>query len=181
MIAMIQATEAIKLVTGAGEPLFGRLLQFDALEMSFTEYRLGKDPECPVCGAHPSVTKLIDYEGFCGLGPEVARSITELGATEVHALRSGGQEFLLLDVREPKEAAIARIEGALLIPLGELERRLGELTAWRERRIVVHCHHGGRSARACALLQEKGFPQVSNLRGGIDEWSLTVDPTVPRY
>jgi adenylyltransferase/sulfurtransferase len=181
MIAMIQATEAIKLVTGVGDPLFGRLLQYDALEMSFTEYRLGKDPECPVCGTNPSVTKLIDYEGFCGVGAGLPPPIAELGASEVQALRLGEERFLLLDVREPEEAAVARIEGALLIPLGELERRLGELTAWRERRIVVHCHHGGRSARACALLQEKGFPQVSNLRGGIDEWSLTVDPTVPRY
>jgi adenylyltransferase/sulfurtransferase len=180
-IAMIQATEALKLATGVGEPLLGRLLQFDALEMSFAEYRLGKDPECPVCGQHPSITKLVDYEGFCGVRAAVVPAIAEVGASEVQALRLLGEEFLLLDVREPEEAAQARIEGARLIPVGELEGRLGELTPWKERRIVVHCHHGGRSARACALLQQKGFVQVSNLRGGIDEWSLTVDPAVPRY
>jgi adenylyltransferase/sulfurtransferase len=181
LIAMIQATEAIKLITGVGEPLLGRLLQFDALGMSFAEYRLPKDPDCPVCGEHPLVTKLIDYEGFCGIGAGGTRAIAEVGASEVHALRLRGEELLLLDVRDPGEAALARIEGARLIPVGELEGRLGELTGWKERQIVVHCHHGGRSARACALLLEKGFVQVSNLRGGIDEWSLTVDPGVPRY
>jgi adenylyltransferase/sulfurtransferase len=181
MIALIQATEAIKLVTGVGEPLLGRLLQLDALEMSFSEYRLRKDLECPVCGEHPTVTKLIDYEGFCGIERRASPAAPELSANELHALRLRGDDVLLLDVREPSEAALAKIEGARLLPLGELESRWGELTAWKERRIVVHCHHGGRSARACALLQEKGFSQVSNLRGGIDEWSLTVDPAVPRY
>ncbi|HTF32146.1 MAG TPA: molybdopterin-synthase adenylyltransferase MoeB [Myxococcota bacterium] len=181
LVAMIQATEAIKLVTGIGEPLVGRLLQLDALEMSFSEYRLRKDPECPVCGEHPTVTKLIDYEGFCGIHHGVIPAIAELSASDLHTMRLRGEDFLLLDVREPSEAALAHIEGARLLPLGELEGRFGELTAWKERPIVVHCHHGGRSARACALLQEKGFAQVSNLRGGIDEWSLTVDPGVPRY
>jgi len=181
MIALIQATEAIKLATGVGEPLLGRLLQLDALEMSFSEYRLRKDPECPVCGEHPTVTKLIDYEGFCGIERRASAAAPELSANELHAMRLRRDDFLLLDVREPSEAALAKIEGARLLPLGELENRWGELTAWKERRIVVHCHHGGRSARACALLQEKGFSQVSNLRGGIDEWSLTVDPAVPRY
>jgi sulfur-carrier protein adenylyltransferase/sulfurtransferase len=181
MIAMIQATEAIKLVTGIGEPLLGRLLQLDALEMSFSEYRLRKDPECPVCGEHPTVTKLIDYEGFCGVDHGAAPAIAQLSASELQAMRLRGEDFLLLDVREPSEAALAYIEGARLLPLGELEGRFGELTAWKERLIVVHCHHGGRSARACALLQEKGFARVSNLRGGIDEWSLSVDAGVPRY
>jgi sulfur-carrier protein adenylyltransferase/sulfurtransferase len=181
LVAMIQATEAIKLVTGIGEPLLGRLLQLDALEMSFSEYRLRKDPECPVCGEHPTVTKLIDYESFCGIDHGVIPAIAELSASELHTMRLRGEDFLLLDVRELSEAALAHIEGARLLPLGELEGRFGELTAWKERPIVVHCHSGGRSARACALLQEKGFAQVSNLRGGIDEWSLTVDPGVPRY
>ena len=180
LIALIQATEAIKLVTGIGEPLLGRLLQFDALEMSFSEYRLRKDPECPVCGERPTVTKLIDYEGFCGVG-QGETAIAELSTSELQAMRQRGEDFLLLDVREPGEAALARIEGAHLLPLGELEGRLGELTAWKERPIVVHCHRGGRSARACSMLQEKGFARVSSLRGGIDEWSLTVDPGVPRY
>ncbi|HYB12691.1 MAG TPA: rhodanese-like domain-containing protein, partial [Myxococcota bacterium] len=181
MIALVQATETIKLVTGVGEPLLGRLLQLDALEMSFSEYRLRKDPECPVCGEHPTVTKLIDYEGFCGLDPRLAPAVPELSASELRAMRLRGEDLLLLDVREPSEAARARIEGAHLIPLGELEGRWDELSAWKERPIVVHCHHGARGARACALLQAKGFARVSNLRGGIEEWSLTVDPGVPRY
>jgi adenylyltransferase/sulfurtransferase len=179
MVAMIQATEAIKLVTGIGEPLLGRLLQLDALEMDFSEYRVRKDPECPVCGEHPTVTRLIDYEGFCGVarGPSVA----ELSVSELHTLRLRGEELLLLDVREPGEAALARIQGARLLPLGELESRWGELTEWKDRPIVVHCHRGGRSAQACALLREKGFVRVWSLRGGIDEWSLSVDSGVPRY
>ena len=182
MIAMIQATEAIKIITGIGEPLYGRLLQYDALRMEFSEFRLRKDPDCPVCSERPSVTELIDYEGFCGVDRKAAEpALVERSAAEVEALRRAGERFLLLDVREPGEVETARIEGAVPIPLGELEARLGELEAWRDRLVVVHCHHGVRSARACRTLSGAGFERVENLSGGIEAWSLTVDPSVPRY
>jgi adenylyltransferase/sulfurtransferase len=183
LVALIQATETLKLLTGIGDPLRGRLLQIDALGMEFREFRIQKDPKCPVCGEHPSVTGLIDYEGFCGMTKESGRggALRETTAAELQAARARGEELLLLDVREPSEHARARIEGSRLIPLGELETRLSELASWRNRRVVVHCHHGGRSARACALMREKGFDRVENLAGGIDAWSLTVDPGVPRY
>jgi adenylyltransferase/sulfurtransferase len=180
IIAMIQATETIKLVTGVGEPMIGKLVQYDALEMSFTEFRLRKDPKCPVCGEHPTVTALIDYEGFCGLGREEP-PLSELTPVQVQALRGRGESFLLLDVREPQEFETARIEGSILIPLGELEKRVGELADWKDRTVVVHCHHGGRSAMACRILAEHGFGRVDNLAGGIDAWSIEVDPAVPRY
>jgi adenylyltransferase/sulfurtransferase len=149
LIAMIQATETVKLVTGIGEPLTGRLLQYDALQMEFAEFRLRKDPKCPVCGEQPTVTELIDYEGFCGVsvGAESGVSVTEITAAEARARRDRGQEFLLLDVREPWEVATAHLEGSVSIPLDEIESRLEELADWRQRPIVVHCHHGGRSAR----------------------------------
>ena len=182
VIAMIQATEAIKIITGIGEPLYGRLLQYDALRMAFTEFRLRKDPECPVCGEHPSVTELIDYEGFCGVGGEAAEPpVRERPAAEVAAQRAAGERFLLLDVRESGEVETARIEGSVWIPLGELEDRLGELKAWRDQPVVVHCHHGVRSVQACRLLTRAGFTRVENLTAGIEAWSVTVDPTVPRY
>jgi adenylyltransferase/sulfurtransferase len=181
LIAMIQATETLKLVTGIGEPLYGRLLRYDALRMEFDEFRLKKDAQCPVCGVQPTVTELIDYEGFCGVPATEASPLPEVAAAQVQAARERGEEFLLLDVREPDEFERARIEGARLLPLGELEARIEELAAWRERRVVVHCHKGGRSARACALLGGHGFSDVANLAGGIEAWSLTVDPAVPRY
>jgi adenylyltransferase/sulfurtransferase len=183
LVALIQATETVKLVTGIGEPLYGRLLQYDALRMEFQEFRLRRDPECPLCGSQPSITALIDYEGFCGVPaaqasrPEVAK----VSAVEAAARRARGETFLLLDVREPAEYEKARIEGSMLIPLGELARRTNEVDGWRDRPIVVHCHRDERSARACEMLLAKGFEKVENLTGGIDAWSLTVDPDVPRY
>jgi adenylyltransferase/sulfurtransferase len=181
IIAMIQATETVKIATGIGEPLYGRLLQYDALKMEFSEFRLKKDPKCPVCGENPSVTELIDYEGFCG-EPAVAKAATaEVSAAVVQAMLERGDDFLLLDVREPDEFEASRIEGSKLVPLGELESRLAELEEWKERPIVVHCHKGGRSAKASELLTAKGFIRVTNLAGGIDAWSLTVDVDVPRY
>jgi adenylyltransferase/sulfurtransferase len=181
MIAMIQATEALKIVTGIGEPLYGRLLQYDALRMQFHEFRLKKDPECPVCGAQPTVTELIDYEGFCGVTALDGPERPEVSAAEVRGRRERGADLLLLDVRDPEEYATACIEGAVLLPLADLESRIGELEGWRERNVVVHCHHGGRSARACDILLQRGFRRVENLTGGIEAWSLTVDPAVPRY
>jgi adenylyltransferase/sulfurtransferase len=181
LVALIQATETLKLLTGIGESLAGRLLQIDALGMEFREFRIQKDPKCPACGERPTLTELIDYEGFCGMPTRTDSGARETSVAELQAARTRGEELLLLDVREPSEHARARIEGARLLPLGELEARVSELESWRTRRIVVHCHHGGRSAHACALLRERGFEQVENLAGGIDAWSLSVDPSVPRY
>lgn len=182
VIAMLQATEVLKLVTGVGEPLLGRFVQYDALEMRFSEFRFAKDPECPACGERPTLPELVDYEGFCGVSAHAdAEAIPELAAAAVARRGVPGRDYLLLDVREPAEHEKARIEGARLLPLAELPARLGELEAWRARPIVVHCKTGGRSARAVRLLRERGFRDVANLSGGIEAWSLTVDPTVPRY
>jgi len=181
LIAMIQATETVKIATGIGDPLYGRLLQYDALRMEFSEFRLKKDPKCPVCGENPSVTELIDYAGFCGEPAVTEDATAEVSAAAVQAMLERGDDFLLLDVRRPDEFETARIEGSKLVPLAELESRLAELEEWKGRSIVIHCHKGGRSAKACQLLAEKGFIRVANLAGGIDAWSLTVDVDVPRY
>ena len=181
LVALIQATEALKLLAGIGEPLYGRLLRYDALRMDFAEFRLKKDTHCPVCGVQPSITELIDYEGFCGVSAAGGEAMQEVSAADVQAARERGDEFLLLDVREPSEWETARIEGAQLLPLGQLEARIFELDDWRARRVVVHCHHGGRSANACGVLEAAGFRDVANLAGGIEAWSLTGDPAVPRY
>jgi adenylyltransferase/sulfurtransferase len=182
IIALVQATEAIKLLSGIGEPLIGRFLHYDALTMAFDEFRFKKDPDCPICGEAPTITELVDYEGFCGV-PAVAAepAWAEISASEVNALQKAAEPFLLLDVREPDEFAKAHIDGAVLLPLGELASRLAELEKWRSGRIVAQCKSGGRSARACDQLTAAGFRDVSNLVGGIDAWSLTVDPDVPRY
>jgi adenylyltransferase/sulfurtransferase len=184
VIALIQATEAIKVLTGIGEPLIGRLLLYEALSMRFEEFRLDKDPACPVCGPAPTVTSLIDYEGFCGVPAHdrgEAALPREKSATEVAVMRARGETFLLLDVREPDEFEKAHIDGARLLPLGDLEARAEELDRWREGTVVVHCKSGRRSAKACATLAALGFRDVWNLAGGIEAWSLTVDPQVPRY
>ena len=181
IVAMIQATEALKLLSGVGEPLIGRFLRFDALEMEFSTYRFAKDPRCPVCSAEPKVRELIDYQGFCGVGGAEHEPVREIPAIEVKRIAERGDPFLLLDVRDAGEFEKARIEGSVLVPLREVEARLGELEAWRERRVVVHCHRGGRSAKACRILRRAGFADVSALSGGIEAWSLTVDPGVPRY
>ncbi len=181
LVATIQATETIKLLTGIGDPLYGRLLRYDALRMEFNEFKLKKDSQCPVCGSQPTVTELIDYVGFCGMPAAEGPEVPEVAAAEVHDALDRGDEFLLLDVREPDEVATARIEGSRLLPLGELEARMDELESWRQRRIVVHCHTGARSARACQALRAAGFRDVVNLAGGIEAWSLTVDAAVPRY
>jgi len=181
LVALVQASETLKLVAGIGEPLVGRLLQIDALRMEFREFRIHADPGCPICGKAPTLTELIDYEGFCGMPASEAAKVPEVSAAAVKAALDRGEDLLLLDVREPKEFATARIEGSRLIPLGELEARLGELEAWRGRRVVVTCHHGMRAARGGEILLGHGFSRVENLGGGIDAWSLTVDASVPRY
>jgi molybdopterin/thiamine biosynthesis adenylyltransferase/rhodanese-related sulfurtransferase len=181
IIGSIQALETIKLIVGVGETLVGRLLLCDARKLQFRELALAKDPDCPVCGTHPTVTALIDYDAFCGVGDAEGRKAegVEIGARELRAAWDRDPALVVLDVREPHEAAIARIEGARLIPLGELPGRLGELDGRAE--IVTHCHHGIRSLLALALLKGAGFPRVRSLQGGIDAWSIDVDPEVPRY
>jgi adenylyltransferase/sulfurtransferase len=183
LVALVQATETLKWLTGLGDSLVGRLLHYDALEMRFVEFALAKDPDCPACSERPTLTELIDYEAFCGVGRtgETDAMLKEITAQEVHALRERGDELLLVDVREPVEHATAKIEGAKLLPLGQLEARIGELAEWKSKHVVIHCHHGGRSARACQVLQQHGFSNVENLAGGIDAWSQTVDASVPRY
>jgi adenylyltransferase/sulfurtransferase len=183
IIAMLQATETVKLLAGIGSPLIGRLVLYDALHMEFSEFSLRKDPACPVCGEEPSVTELIDYEGFCGLP---AREGEEMEAPPVSAFElrrrlDRGEDMLLLDVRDEDEFQKARIEGARLIPVSDLEKRLDEIADLRHRPIVVYCHHGPRSRRAAKLLLSRGFDRVEELVGGIEAWSVTVDPSVPRY
>ena len=184
-IALIQATEAIKLILGKGEPLIGRLLLYNALDMKFREVKLQKDPECPVCGKNPSITKLIDYEQFCGiaLGQEEAtvqtNGIKEITAKELKAIIDRKDKFVLVDVREPHEYQIAKIPGSKLIPLGEVGQRANELDTADD--IVVHCRSGARSAKAIDVLQKMGFKRLRNLQGGILAWSQDVDPSVPQY
>ena len=179
LLALIQATETLKQIAGIGDSLLGRLLQVDALRMEFREFRLAKDPKCPLCGDAPGIRDLQDYPALCG-APQ-APGLPEISASQLQALRASGEGHLLLDVREADEVATARIEGSLTIPLDELEARLDELAPYKTTRVIVHCHHGGRSARAARWLRERGFEAVENLAGGIEAWSLTVDPSVARY
>lgn len=179
IIGTMQATEALKLILGIGDSLVGRLLHFDALKMKFREFNLRKDPDCPVCGDHPTITRPIDYDTFCHGAPDHTRAAVEIDVRALHARMQSGRPFFLLDVREPFEFELARIEGANLIPLGELPRRAGELD--RETEIFVLCHSGMRSQRAAEFLRSAGFPRVVNVTGGIDAWSEEVDPNVPRY
>ena len=179
IIGSIQALEAIKLILGVGDLLIGRLLLLDALQLKFRELNLAKDPVCPVCGTHPTITSLIDYEAFCGVTSPPAYNGVEIAAADLRDARVRNPRLLLLDVREPHEWEIAHIDGARLIPMSELPERLGELDAHAE--IVTHCHHGTRSIKALEILQAAGFAKVRSLKGGIDAWSATVDPSVPRY
>jgi adenylyltransferase/sulfurtransferase len=183
VIAMVQATETVKLLTGIGTSLVGRLLLYDALSMEWTEFKLSKDPDCPVCGAEPTITELVDYEGFCGFerAEEAPEPVRQVRAVDVDRRQRAGEAMLLLDVREPDEFEKTRIAGSTLIPLGELTARVAEISEWKAAPVVVHCHHGNRSATACRTLRALGFEQVENLDGGVEAWSLTVDGDVPRY
>ena len=183
IVGAIQAAETLKLIIGKGEPLVGRLLLFDALAMRFRELKLRKNPECPVCGEHPTITKLIDYEEFCGIrGEESASpaqtSVPEIAPRELKARLDRGDDLFILDVREPHEFQICNL-GGHLIPLGELSRRVNELDSSRE--IVAHCRSGKRSAEAVEFLRSAGFRKVLNLKGGILAWSDEVDASVPKY
>jgi molybdopterin/thiamine biosynthesis adenylyltransferase/rhodanese-related sulfurtransferase/molybdopterin converting factor small subunit len=184
LLGIIQATEVIKLILGAGEPLVGRLLLVDALAMRFRELKLHKNPECPVCGTHPTIDKLVDYEQFCGLPSKsaapatVVNGIPQMQVEELKRRRDAGEDPFVLDVREPYEFSIAQI-GGHLIPLNDLPQRIRELNPNQE--IVVQCKSGGRSQRAAEFLAQSGFKTVHNLAGGILAWSDKVDPKVPKY
>ena len=187
VVGSLQATEAIKLILGIGEPLTGRLLLFDALAMQFRELKLRKNPSCPLCGTNPTIWGLIDYEDFCGMRlpaaeaaeNETSKIMNEITAPDLAAKIQRGDEFTLLDVREPYEYAIAQIPGAVLIPLGSLATRMNEFDP--EEEIVLHCKSGARSSQAYALMQQAGFKNLKNLKGGILAWSETVDASVPKY
>jgi molybdopterin/thiamine biosynthesis adenylyltransferase/rhodanese-related sulfurtransferase len=182
IVGAIQAMETIKLILGAGEPLAGRLLLFDALAMHFRELRLRKNPACPVCGEHRTIDKLIDYEEFCGIRGEEAVPVTtgipEMTPRELKTRLDRGDDLFILDVREPHEYQICNLHGNL-IPLGQLPSRVNELDSSRE--IVAHCRSGKRSADAVEFLRKAGFQKVWNLKGGILAWSDEVDPSVPKY
>ena len=184
VIGVIQAIEAIKLIVGIGEPLIGRMIQFDALNMKFREFRLRKDPKCPVCSENPTITKLIDYDQFCGIpeakaAEEEESHVPTITVRDLKAKLDRGENFRLIDVREPYEWDICHIPGAKLIPLGQLPARLSELDSADE--IVLQCKVGGRSARALRLLQEAGFAKLWNVEGGINAWAEQVDTSVPKY
>ena len=182
IIGSIQALETIKLIVGVGETLVGRLLLCDARRMQFRELALAKDPECPVCGTHPTVTALIDYDDFCGVGNggrATEKDGVEIAPADLKREWTANPELVVIDVREPHEYEIARIEGARLMPLSELAGRLRELDGHAE--IVTHCHHGIRSLQAREILKGAGFANVRSLAGGIDAWACEVDPDVPRY
>lgn len=183
-IGTIQATETIKLILGIGEPLIGRLLLYNALDMSFDFVRLRKNPKCKVCGEHPEITHLIDYEEFCGIPGHdheapAGEEDWEITPQALQQKLAAGEEVLLLDVREPHELEISHLDGEVLIPLGELAARLSELDSRRE--IVVFCKVGTRSARALELLRGAGFRNAKNLAGGINAWAETIDPQMPVY
>jgi sulfur-carrier protein adenylyltransferase/sulfurtransferase len=182
IVGTIQAAETLKLIIGKGDPLVGRLLLFDALAMKFRELKLRKNPDCPVCGTHPTVTKLIDYAEFCGIrgeeAPVMATNIPEITPRDLKSRLDRGDDLFILDVREPHEYQICNLNGHL-IPLGELSRRVNELDSSRE--IVAHCRSGKRSADAVEFLQKAGFRKIWNLKGGILAWSDEVDSSVPKY
>jgi adenylyltransferase/sulfurtransferase len=192
-IGAIQATEAIKLILGTGDSLIGRLLIYDATNMSFDEVRLRKDPSCPVCGENPTVTELIDYEQFCGMPAHddslytagmdeaVLAGVPQINPMEVQARLAGGERLVILDVREPHEWEISNLShlGARLIPMDQVLERMGELDTAQE--IVVQCRTGVRSAAIVHLLQQHGFTKIYNLDGGINRWAYEVDPRIPIY
>jgi molybdopterin/thiamine biosynthesis adenylyltransferase/rhodanese-related sulfurtransferase len=182
IVGTIQAAETLKLIIGKGEPLVGRLLLFDALAMRFRELKLRKNPECPVCGEHPTLTKLIDYAEFCGIRGEEApmpeTTVPEVTPKDLKARLDRGDDLYILDVREPHEYQICNIQGHL-IPLGDLPGRVSELDSSRE--IVAHCRSGKRSAEAVEFLRKSGFRKIWNLKGGILAWADEVDPSVPKY
>ncbi len=182
VVGTLQATEAIKLILGAGEPLIGRFVIYDALKARFRELKVRRDPECPVCGDHPTVTELIDYEQFCGVVPTTTAEATDGADVTVEELKARLDDqdgVFILDVRDPPEYEICRIPGSTLIPLGDLPARLQELEGRDD--VVVHCKSGVRSAKAVKILHDAGFKKARNLGGGILRWIDQIDPTLPKY
>lgn len=182
VIGSIQANETLKLLLGIGEPLVGRLLVYDALATTFRELRVRKDPDCPICGEHATIRELEDYDAVCGTPPGAGGTVQgddQMSARELADRLAAGRDLLLLDVRQPEEWRIARIEGATLMPLATLPARTHEVP--RDRDVVLMCHHGGRSQQALAFLRGQGYTRLWNLSGGIEAWSSHVDPAVPRY
>ena len=184
LIGVIQATETVKLIMGIGEPLIGRFLIYDALRMRFRELKLRKDPDCPVCGTHPTVTKLIDYEQFCGITPTAPEPVTVNNSTELTAIElkqrlDRGDKLTIVDVREPHELQINRIPGSVHIPLGDIPKRYNELDP--EAELIMQCKSGVRSGKAADFLRSVGYKRVLNLKGGILDWIDKVDPTQPKY
>ncbi|HYL76979.1 MAG TPA: molybdopterin-synthase adenylyltransferase MoeB [Bryobacteraceae bacterium] len=181
-VGLIQATETVKLILGIGEPLIGRLLLYDALAMRFRELKLRRNPECPICGDHPTIRELIDYQQFCGIPNQPHEPVAaegDIDPVEVKVKIDRGDPFVLIDVREPHEYQICKIPYAKLIPLGDLPKRVNELDSADE--IVAHCKSGMRSAKAVDFLKQAGFKKVRNMKGGILAWSDKVDPSVPKY
>ncbi len=191
IIGTLQAAEAVKLIIEQGNPLIGRLLFLDVLEMQPREMKLRKDPNCPICGENATIKELIDYEEFCGIGrgelgqeettqrEDFEEDVLEINIDQFKEIRDNGNNVVVLDVREYHEYDICNIEGSVLIPLGEIADRIDELNEDDE--IIVHCHHGGRSMKATQFLKDKGFKNVKNLAGGIDAWAEKYDPDMPRY
>ncbi|GBL17256.1 probable adenylyltransferase/sulfurtransferase MoeZ [Chloroflexota bacterium] len=184
-VGTLQASEAIKLILGIGEPLLGRLLLYDALAMTMEEVKLRKNPDCVICGPHPTVTALIDYEQFCGMpahdqgAAQTTSSVPELTVQELKAMLDAHRPLHIIDVREPHEWQIVRLEQAKLIPLGDLQAHLSELDSTADH--VVLCRSGARSAKAVELLLASGIKRVKNLKGGILAWAREVDTTLPLY
>nr|WP_162661585.1 molybdopterin-synthase adenylyltransferase MoeB [Tuwongella immobilis] len=193
VIGVIQATEAVKLILGKGEPLIGRLLHYDALGMKFREFKVRRNPKCPICGPNPSITELIDYDQFCGVrgettpssgttsgsGSDAGDPFADLTVEQLKARMDAGENLFVLDVRNPEELAICRIAGTTVIPLPQLPERLYELD--KDREIIVHCKSGMRSAKAKGFLREQGFRSVRNVMGGILAWADRIDPNMPKY
>lgn len=189
VIGTLQATETIKVLLGLGDPLIGRLLLYDAFSMHFRELKLRKDPDCPVCGEHPSITEPIDYEAFCGVPAndhttqqqhtqEGTMAVPQITVEQLAALRAAGEPHVLIDVREQNEYQITNI-GGTLIPLSQFAARAAEVP--REGRVIIHCKMGGRSAQAAEQLVALGYTNVENLAGGIYAWADRIDPSIPKY
>ncbi len=183
-IGAIQTTEAIKLLTGIGEPLVGSLMVYDALDMDYRKIRVRKDPECPLCGKNPTITGLIDYEAFCGTVSEAAQLAaagSTILATELKAKMDAGEDFLLVDVREPAEYEIVKIPGSVLIPKGEILDGSALATLPQDKQIILHCKSGVRSAEALAALKAAGLTNSVHVQGGVLAWVAQVDPSLPSY
>jgi adenylyltransferase/sulfurtransferase len=183
LVGCIQATEAVKLILGKGEPLIGRLVLYDALSMKFREFKVRRNPKCPMCGDHPTIKQLIDYDQFCGIrgqeAPAPAAAAGDISVEELKKLLDQKANIFILDVRNPPEYDICKLPGSKLLPLPELPQRLGELD--RNREMVVHCKSGMRSAKAIQFLREQGFQKLRNLKGGILAWAEKIDPGMPKY